>query len=83
MQQTKLESLIEQIINVGSGFFIALLTWILIVKPVWNIDVNMFDNFLITILFTFISVIRGFFWRRFFNAGLHKWVHNLIKKRYF
>lgn len=82
MQQTKLVSFIESIVNIGSGFFVALLLWILLVTPLWDIQVKFIDNFLITIIFTIVSVIRSYFWRRFFNHGLHNVVYNFVK-RYF
>jgi membrane protein implicated in regulation of membrane protease activity len=79
MNQTKLESLLESILNIGSGFIISLLVWAFIVVPVWNLPVNMTQNFIITGLFTVISVIRSYIWRRFFNAGLHNLIHKGIK----
>jgi membrane protein implicated in regulation of membrane protease activity len=81
MNQTKLESFIESIINIGSGFLISLLMWTFVVVPIWNLPVNMTQNFVITGLFTIVSVIRSYFWRRFFNAGIHKWIHNRTIKR--
>lgn len=65
--QTRLNSLIEQILNVGSGFIIALLVWIFIITPLFGITVTMVDNLTITAIFTVVSIIRGFLWRRLFN----------------
>lgn len=65
--QSKLSSIIEQLLNVGSGFIISLLVWIYIIIPIWNFDVNFSDNILITVTFTGISIIRGYVWRRLFN----------------
>lgn len=64
--QTRKSSLIEQLLNVGSGFIISLLVWTYIVVPVWNIDVSMGDNLAITALFTIVSIARGYAWRRLF-----------------
>lgn len=82
MQQSKLESFIESCINIGSGYFVALFIWVVVVRNVWDIQVSMIDNFTITFMFTVVSVIRSYFWRRFFNAELHKKVHQFVK-RYF
>lgn len=78
MQQSKLESLIESVINQLSGVLISLLWWSVVIVPVFNFDVNFSSNVLITLSFTTISVIRSYLWRRFFNAGLHR----IIRKRY-
>lgn len=79
MNQTKLESFIESSINIGSGFIISLLLWIFIISPLWDIEVTIFDNFKITGIFTVVSVIRSYYWRRFFNAGIHKTIHKFVK----
>ncbi len=77
MKQTKLESAIEIFFNYASGFFIAYLTYAFIVMPnPWLKD----SPFWVTVLFTVISILRSFLWRRFFNAGLHKVTHKLITK---
>lgn len=78
MEQTRIESLIEQVLNVGSGFIISLLVWVFIVIPVWNLDLRMTENLTITALYTVISVLRGYIWRRLFNAGVHKGVHRAV-----
>jgi len=65
--QGKLESLVEQLLNVGSGFVVALIVWTYMVTPIWDIEVTMLDNLAITGLFTVVSVVRGYVWRRMFN----------------
>lgn len=66
--QPRLHSLIEQVASVGVGFFISLLTWEFIVKPVWEIDTNFAENLQITLLFTVISIARGYAFRRVANC---------------
>jgi hypothetical protein len=78
MYQTRLESFIEANINTFSGFGISLLFWVFVVIPVWHLNVTMFDNLIITCCFTVLSIIRGYVWRRFFNAGMHKTVHRIV-----
>lgn len=65
--QTRFLSLVEQIFNVGSGFFVALLIWIWYISPHYGFNVTMIDNLEITGLMTIVSVIRGYCWRRLFN----------------
>lgn len=75
MKQTKIESAIEVFFNYASGFLVAYLAYAWIVMPTpWLKD----SPFWVTVLFTGISIIRTFFWRRFFNAGLHKIIHSRI-----
>jgi len=65
--QSRLESLIEQLLNIGSGFIVSLLLWSYVVVPVWGLRVSTHDNLAITALFTVASIIRGYCWRRWFN----------------
>lgn len=57
----------ESLLNVGSGFIVSLLLWSFIIVPVYEIEVTMTQNLEITAIFTVISVIRGYVWRRVFN----------------
>lgn len=79
MNQSRLESLIEASINIGSGFIASLLLWTFVIVPVWNLPVNMSQNLVITGLFTVLSIVRSYIWRRFFNAGLHKKIHEWVR----
>lgn len=74
--QSRTASLIEQILNVGSGFVISLIVWMYVVVPIWGFDVSMTENLTITIIFTVVSIIRGYMWRRWFN---HRTVRSLSK----
>lgn len=65
--QSRLSSLIEQILNVGSGFLISLIVWMYVIVPIWDFEVTLTENLAITIIFTVVSVIRGYAWRRIFN----------------
>jgi len=68
MTQTRKRSMIEVICNVGSGFIVSLLVWEFIVEPLWGIDKAFMANIGITSLFTCVSILRGFVWRRAFDA---------------
>jgi low affinity Fe/Cu permease len=82
MGQTKLVSLIEQLLNVASGFVLSVLVW-QVVGPLFGYEVTLTANLGITSIFTAVSVVRGYIWRRFFNANLHeavvRWVRNFAE----
>lgn len=65
--QSRLQSLIEQLFNIGSGFLISLLVWEYVVKPVWHLQTSFAENLHITCLFTVVSIARSYVWRRLFN----------------
>ena len=65
--QSKIESLIESIINTSLGFLVALITQILI-YPLFDIDVTMGDQALLALIFTAVSLVRGYVVRRYFNT---------------
>ena len=82
MNQSKIESHIEALVNIGSGFILSFLVWLYIVSPLIRVEVLNYnsptDGLYITLIFTITSYIRSYFWRRFFNKGIHKMVHNFI-----
>ena len=65
--QSKIESLIESIINTSLGFLVALITQIL-TYPLFDIDVTMGDQALLALIFTAVSLVRGYIIRRYFNT---------------
>lgn len=77
--QSRLHSLIEQLLNIGSGFLISLCAWEFLVKPIWEIKTSFVENLQITVLFTVVSLARSYAWRRAFNHFSHK---NNKKKSY-
>ena len=64
--QSKKMNLIETVVSVAIGYVVALLSQI-VVFPLFDIKVSLIDNLLIGLLFTVISIIRGYFVRRLFN----------------
>ena len=62
--QSKMGAMVETIANTGSGFIISYLMWVLVVAPLWELDVTYGDNFVITCIFTVTSLLRSYFWRR-------------------
>ena len=67
--QTRRQSMIETAASVAIGYVVALLSQI-VIFPMFGIHATMTDNLLIGAWFTVISIIRGYFVRRFFN-----WLH--------
>ena len=70
--QTRKGSLLETTLNIGSGFIVAMLVWQLIVAPLFGYEVTLYDNFWLTMIFTVVSVVRSYFWRRLFNYYIVK-----------
>lgn len=70
MQQTRIGSLIESLMNIFIGYGVALLSQILIF-PLFDINVTLATNLWIGAWFTVISLVRSYVIRRWFNARLH------------
>lgn len=82
MQQTKLTSLIEAITNTLLGFVLSMLAWP-VLSRIAGIDYNGHQHMVIVLLFTVLSVVRGYVVRRFFNNHMHHFaltVARLIKQ---
>lgn len=69
-EQPKIWSMIEVLSNYASGFLVA---WLVtpLVMALFGFEVNSTKAGGITIIFTFISIIRSYIWRRLFNF-IHK-----------
>jgi hypothetical protein len=50
--------------------------------PLIGIQASLSQNFISSIIFTVISIIRSYAIRRWFNAGIHKFVVNFVRKWY-
>ena len=66
MAQNKKQSLTETIISTFIGLAVSLITQI-VVFPLYNLDVSFNQNIQITIIFTIVSIARGYLVRRYFN----------------
>jgi len=64
--QKKKHSLLEVFLNILIGFGIAQTAQI-VIFPLFGIHIPLHDNLMIGVIFTFISVIRGYAIRRLFN----------------
>jgi hypothetical protein len=80
MNQSKLESLVEAIVNTFIGFFVTMV-FLPIVNYLLGISMNLSQASASTAIFTLISVARGYLVRRFFNnlTSLKKWIIGKLK----
>jgi len=62
MKQSKKSSVIEISLNTGSGFIVSLIITTLLLPHMEDLGA-----FGITCIFTVVSLIRSYAWRRFFN----------------
>lgn len=69
MKQTRIDSFMESVTNTFIGWFVSLLTW-LVVAWWMNIPMTWGESLLITGIFTAVSVIRSYTLRRVFNGRL-------------
>jgi hypothetical protein len=70
--QTKLESLLEQSLNVISGLIISILIVQPLVFGMYGIAFTLIQNITVASIFTIVSILRGYIWRRYFNHKLRK-----------
>ncbi|MEH6434310.1 DUF7220 family protein [Massilia sp. DD77] len=71
MNQSRLGSLIEAIINVFIGFAINY-TANMLIFPMFGFHITPGANFALGLIYTVISVARSYCVRRWFNARLHR-----------
>jgi hypothetical protein len=64
MAQSKLGSFVESCVSIGIGFGISLGVWLVIIRPLYGIEVSMLSNLEITGIFTIFSVTRSYIVRR-------------------
>lgn len=62
-------SALESAVNIGSGFIIAMVIWQFIAPLLFGYSITLVENFWLTSLFTTVSVVRSYLWRRFFNGA--------------
>lgn len=79
MEQTRIVSIIEVVVNVFTGFAMAMLIWAFIIPELFpRMAGPIVENFAVTATFTFFSIARGYGWRRFFARGFHAALVNWI-----
>ena len=70
--QSKRESMVETLTNVSIGWFISFIANMLVL-PLFGYNINLTDGLLISIIFTIISIVRGYVVRRWFNSKERKY----------
>lgn len=71
MRQTRLGSFTEACLNTASGFIVSLIVWHWVAK--WfGIPMPLSENLKITAIFTVVSIVRSYLWRRLFNGLTHR-----------
>lgn len=78
MEQSKLGSLIESVVNILIGFGVALLSQIVVFPLVGIYGVPLSTNLEIGAYFTLISLVRSYVIRRWFNARLRRGIDKLV-----
>ena len=66
MKQSKIQSLVESVITVVSGLIVAVIIQLLIF-PLYDIEITLFENIQLATIFTVSSIIRIYIIRRCFN----------------
>jgi hypothetical protein len=79
VNQTRLESLIEVCVNVAIGWVLAIITQ-LIIFPLFGIHIGFGDQILISIVFTVISIGKGYVIRRWFNGRIRGISHKIATR---
>lgn len=86
MDQTRLVSLIESMMNVFTGFFVSWAVWVLLVAPLFGFDAGYARALGITSIFTISSLMRAYVIRRWFNnstergaEAVGRWLKNNLR----
>ena len=72
--QSKRQSMIEAWASTGFGFVVSLCVWAWIVNPLYELNTSPREGLGITLIFTVVSIVRGYYTRRGFN-----WLHSKNK----
>lgn len=67
LMQSKKESFIETLTSVFIGWLIGVILNILVL-PLFDYNITVIDSLWVSLIFTVVSVIRGYVIRRFFNS---------------
>ena len=67
LMQSKKESFIETLTSVFVGWLIGVILNMLVL-PLFDYNITVIDSLWVSLIFTVVSVIRGYVIRRFFNS---------------
>ena len=65
--QSKKQSFIESLTSVGIGWLISVILNLTIL-PLFDYNITVVDSLWVSLIFTVVSVIRGYLIRRYFNG---------------
>ena len=65
-KEKKMNDIFESVIDVGSGFILAILIQMFIF-PLFDLYPSIFDSMGIALIFTVVSMTRSALWRRYFR----------------
>ena len=69
------KTLLETVIDIGSGFLLAVLIQILIF-PYFDLHPTIFESIEIAVIFTVLSMVRSWLWRMFFKCReMNEWTY--------
>jgi hypothetical protein len=68
--QTRRHSFLEAALNTASGFVISYFAGFFIF-PAFGLEISAAQNFGVVWVYTFLSIIRSYIWRRLFNHFTH------------
>ena len=77
--QSRLESLVEVLLNTVIGWLTAIITQI-IVFPLFDIHVSFSEQIGISLIFTTIAIVRSYMIRRWFNRKLRLAAAGIARK---
>ena len=63
----KIMGMFESLTNVGSGLLLSVYVVQPIVFRIYDINLKMSENVAIAVIFTLVSIIRGYIWRLYFH----------------
>ena len=72
MKQSKQNSFVEQLLRVSFGFLLSVFIVQPLIFPIFDIHLNMIENTTVALIFTLVSIARGYITRRIFNWWHHR-----------
>ncbi len=69
---TRRLALAESVTNVMSGLFLSIFVFQPIVFSWFDIDLPMHQNVSLAVIFTIVSIARGYVWRRWFHKKFYE-----------
>jgi len=78
MSQSKIESLVEAIVNTSLGIFVSFVVWP-IAAWINGIEYTFNQQIGMVVMFTIASIVRGYVVRRYFDKHLNRFSKSIVK----